>query len=685
MDFPAEFQLQDRSLDPFLEQIKWRRQHAVDFVKRMVGKNSILDLADSYKHFGFHRYNHGNESGIVYREWAPHAHSVSIVGDFNYWNIKSDMLHSIGSGEFEIFLPDVDGKSRIPHGSRVKCVVFTKDNHGNEQCLWRIPAHINRAVPNTQDNSTVYTGIYWDFDNLSTRYNMKRARIHPQMHLNNGLRIYECHIGMASDKEEVATFDYFRVNVLPRIKSNGYNCVQIMGIVEHAYYASFGYHCNCLYAVSSRFGTPEDFMRLVDAIHELDMVIIIDVIHSHASSNVEDGLNLFDGSTDQYFYPDARGDHLLWGSKCFNYSRPEVIRFLAGQLKFFVDVYSVDGFRFDGVTSILLNNHGINQGFTGSYTEYFGPTAVSMNEDSLAYCALVNHLLHSLSIPAISVAEDVSGYPLLGAPLEVGGYGFDYRMNLAIADMWIKLIKDCRVEDWNMGEIVHTILNRRYGEKYVSYNECHDQALVGDKTIAFRLMDKEMYYSMSISSPSVLVDRSIALIQLIRSITQLLGGEGFLNFMGNEFGHPEWIDFPREGNGVSYKYCKRQWHLVDDKSLKYQFINNWDRDINKFCGDHCMAVGWNNFVTVKDNERKIIAFEKNGFMFVMNYNYHTSFFDYPVPTHNCGHYKLIMTNDISMYGGFNRVQVNTQHFTHHYGKDGLGYSFNVYKIGRAHV
>ncbi|CBK25035.2 uncharacterized protein [Blastocystis hominis] len=458
---------------------------------------------------------------------------------------------------------------------------------------------------------------------------------------------------MSGEDPCVSSYCSFEYSVLPRVIADGYNCIQFMAIVEHAYYPSFGYQCNLFYAISSRFGTPTDFMRLVDACHAAGLFVIVDIVQGHASPNVEDGINQFDGSDDLYFAPGEAGNHSQWGSKCFDYRKREVTQFLLGQLLYFVEVYHIDGFRFDAVTSIIYNDHAITRGFTGNYEEYFGFYS-NINIDGLAYLAMANRLLHSLEPPAFSIAEDVSGYPLLASPMKNGGIGFDYRMNMAVADKWIKLMKESKLELWNVTDIAYTITNRRYGEKYVSYNECHDQSLVGDKTLAFWLMDAEMYSGMSKLQPrNHTIFNGIHVLHLIRLLTKVLGGEGYLNFMGNEFGHPgsnwqnwsriEWVDFPRKGNNFSYHYCRRQWSLVDDRNLLYQYILNWDVDTNRLCAYYSLQVNGFEFITLRDQTKQVLAFEKGGLLFVFNFSYSNSYSDYQVPVRNPGSYRCILS------------------------------------------
>ena len=394
---------------------------------------------------------------------------------------------------------------------------------------------------------------------------------HPRPAKPSALRIYEAHVGMSSPEPKVSSYAEFRDNVLPRIKMLGYNAVQLMAVQEHAYYGSFGYHVTNFFAVSSRCGTPDDLKSLIDRAHELGLYVLMDCVHSHASNNVLDGLNQFDGTESHYFHEGVRGYHWMWDSRLFDYSKKEVMRFLLSNLRWWTEEYQFDGFRFDGITSMMYTHHGLQMVFTGDYGEYFG---LNTDVDAVVYLMLANAMLHGLYPDAITVAEDVSGMPTLCRPVEEGGIGFDYRLQMAMADKWIEYLGEMTDEEWNMGNLVHTLTNRRYGEAAIAYAESHDQALVGDKTIAFWLMDKDMYDFMALSGPSTpRVDRGMALHKMIRLLTMALGGEGYLNFMGNEFGHPEWIDFPRQdytspagkfipGNGSSYHLCRRRFDLV---------------------------------------------------------------------------------------------------------------------------
>lgn len=468
-------------------------------------------------------------------------------------------------------------------------------------------------------------------------------------------------MGIATSEYNVGSYDNFRENVLPHIVRQGYNAIQLMAIMEHAYYASFGYQVTSFFAASSRYGTPEQLKRLIDRAHELGLFVLLDIVHSHASKNVLDGLNQFDGTDGAYFHGGSRGHHQLWDSRLFNYSEFEVQRFLLSNLRWYQEIYQFDGFRFDGVTSMLYHSRGIGEGFGGHYDQYFG---LNVDTEALVYLMVANQILHDLHADTVTIAEDVSGMPGTCRPVSEGCLGFDYRLAMAIPDKWIELLKHCSDEQWNIGNIVHTLTNRRWMEPNVAYAESHDQALVGDKTIAFWLMDKEMYTHMStLSPPSLIIDRGIALHKMIRLITHALGGEAYLNFMGNEFGHPEWLDFPRAGNNNSYHYARRQWNLVTDELLKYKFLNAWDAAMNHTEEKYGWLAAHPAYVSWKHEDDKVVAFERAGVVFVFNFHPSKSFTDYPVGVDGDGKYQIVLNSDAPEFGGFNRINTSVPIFT----------------------
>ena len=607
-------------------------------LKYIKGKyGSLKAFASVYEFFGF-SYDDFRK-GWWYREWAPAAHNLFLFGDFNGWNRYANPLERENDGIWSIFLPDSQYKNRLVKGSLLKVIV--QSSIGEQE---RIPVYINRVLQNEENKD--FAAQFW------------KKEIKPKKRISDSvtepLFIYESHIGMAQETESVGSYDEFRLNILPRIKDAGYNAIQLMAVAEHPYYGSFGYHVSNFFAPSSRFGTPEDLQKLIDEAHEMGIYVIMDLVHSHTVKNTREGISLFDGTENQYLVGGKDGHHPQWDSKLFDYGKEETLRFLLSNIRFWLEEYGFDGFRFDGVTSMLYNNHGIGTEFSVQ-NDYFGD---NVNNDAVTYLQLANCLIHQLDNEYITIAEDVSGMPGLCSSIEDGGIGFDYRLGMGLPDFWIKVLKDQPEEVWNMHEFFFTMTNRLYNVKTIAYAESHDQALVGDKTIAFRLMDKEMYTSMSKDVDNIIVDRGIALHKMIRFFTMVLGGEAWLNFMGNEFGHPEWIDFPRLENDWSYRYARRQWSLNDNKMLKYHFMSDFDRSMLKFVKDSEILSSEPAWLLKADEENKTIVFERNSLIFVFNWG-SKSMADYLIEVKETGDYKIVFCTDSKEFGGFENINVNT--------------------------
>ncbi|KAJ8762114.1 hypothetical protein K2173_007264 [Erythroxylum novogranatense] len=642
----------DSGLAPFEDHFKYRVKRYED-QKKLFEKyeGGLEEFSKGYLKFGFNR----EEGSIVYREWAPAAQEAQIIGDFNGWNGSNHRMEKDQFGVWSIRIPDSNGHPAIPHNSRVKF----QFKHNNGVSVDRIPAWIRYATVDPTSFGAPYDGVYWDPPS-SERYQFK----YPRPPRPKAPRIYEAHVGMSGSEPRVNSYREFADNVLPRIQANNYNTVQLMAVMEHSYYASFGYHVTNFFAVSSRSGTPEDLKYLIDKAHSMGVCVLMDVVHSHASNNVTDGLNGFDvgqGSQESYFHTGDRGYHKLWDSRLFNYAHWEVLRFLLSNLRWWLEEFKFDGFRFDGVTSMLYHHHGINMAFTGNYEQYFSEDT---DVDAIVYLMLANCLIHNILPEATVIAEDVSGMPGLGSPVSEGGVGFDYRLAMAIPDKWIDYLKNKIDNEWSMKEMSWSLTNRRYTEKCIAYAESHDQSIVGDKTIAFLLMDKEMYSGMScLMDPSPVVDRGIALHKMIHFITMALGGDGYLNFMGNEFGHPEWIDFPREGNGWTYDKCRRQWNLVDTEHLRYKFMNAFDRAMNLLDEKFSFLASPKQIVSSTNEEDKVIVFERGDLVFVFNFHPENMYEGYKIGCDLPGKYRVALDSDAWEFGGHGRVCHDADHFT----------------------
>jgi 1,4-alpha-glucan branching enzyme len=257
------------------------------------------------------------------------------------------------------------------------------------------------------------------------------------------------------------------------------------------------------------------------------------------------------------------------------------------------------------------------------------------------------------------VAEDVSGMPGLGAPVDDGGLGFDFKLAMGIPDFWFKLLKEKRDEDWNCEEVYRELTNRRHDEKTISYVECHDQAIVGGKSLIFELIDADMYTSMASDAENIRVDRGIALHKIIRLLTLATAGHGYLNFIGNEFGHPEWVDFPREGNNWSYKYARRQWSLRDNPELKYHGLAEFDK-IMIHTADDYKIFDYEPVLVHSHVDNHVLAFARGNLLFVFNLHPECSFREYLIDMNDS--YELVFDSDNALYAGFNRLVPEQKYF-----------------------
>lgn len=611
----------DPYLETFKEDLSLRLFEFARTKKRLLGTDgSLVDFANGYKYFGFQQ----ESKHWTFREWAPNAKRAWLVGDFNNWENNFELKQAYG-GTWEISIPGM-----LPVGSKVKVKLLLPSG----ETVYRVPSYIMFAIPNERHE---LDGVI-----VQPKYDWKNKA--PQ--LKEAPLIYEAHIGISTEEYKINSYKEFTRDVLPRIKKAGYNTIQLMAIMEHPLYASFGYQVSNFFAISSRFGQPEDLMELIDQAHGMGLRVLLDVVHSHAVKNIEDGLNYFDGTENQYFHEGERGNHPAWKTKLFNYGKDEVIHFLLSNLKFWLDTYHFDGFRFDGVTSMLYHDHGLGTAFT-DYSKYF-----SLNTDieAVTYLMLANELTHLFNPSVTTIAEDMSAMPGMALPISSGGIGFDYRLSMGIPDFWIKQLKEKTDNSLDLLSLWWELTTRRPGEKNIGYSESHDQALVGDKTIMMWLADEEIYWKMDLNSQSLKIDRAIALHKLIRLITFSLAGEGYLNFMGNEFGHPEWLDFPRQENHDDFQHARRQWSLADNKDLRFQYLLAFDQAmINlerhyKFLeSPEPVQQLW-----IKNSD-KLLAYKKGQLLFV--FNFHPSYeqelqLQFPEKP------ELIFDSDDQKFGGF---------------------------------
>ena len=620
----------DPLLKPFEKHLLKRHQQAylreLEFTE---GKTSIANIANGHLYYGLHK----NEKGWVFREKAPNATQIYIYGDFSYWQINPQFaLQKISNSDWEIHIPS----NFLKHGTLYKLWVVWSD--GADE---RIPTYATRVI---QDPSThIFSAQVWD---PPFTYRWKHPTPPKPLHPI----IYEAHVGMASQQEKIATFQEFSENVIPRIKSLGYNTLQLMALQEHPYYGSFGYQVSSFFAPSSRFGTPEDLMHLIDVAHAAGLSVIMDIVHSHAVSNPREGIAYIDGNSRLYFTDKEASIHPIWHTHCFDYGKRDTLFFLLSNLKYWLETFHLDGFRFDGVTSMCYKHHGIGKNF-GNYQLYFDK---QVDEDAIIYLTLAQKLIKQVQPQAFTIAEDVSAIPGIAFPTNKGGIGFDFRMAMGITDYWTKLLKETPDEYWSPGDIFFHLTDKRPEEQIIAYAESHDQAIVGDQTFLSRMIGSEIYTAMQKNNTTFKVNRAIALHKIIRLLTATLAQGGYLNFMGNEFGHPEWIDFPRKENNFSYHFARRQWNLAEDENLVYHFLYIFEKEMIKILKSNELWTSPPQIVE-QNNSTQVLAYLRESWLFVVNLSPLNSHENYTLQVPS-GNYHLVLDSDSSQFGGFGRIK-----------------------------
>ncbi len=630
--------------DPWLKPYEARIKKRIEFTRirekaiTQGGEISLLDFAKGHLHYGLHR---DEDQSWIIREFLPGAEKVYLIGSFNDWQCRGvyRLKRVDDYGDWELKL----SPSALKHGDHYRLFIVWADGSGE-----RLPAWSRRVI---QDPETgIFSAQVWENEKFTFQHQA------PKFNKENDLLIYECHVGMSSEEGKVNSYNDFREHVLPRIVKLGYNAIQLMAIQEHPYYGSFGYHVSNFFAPSSRFGTPEELKALIDEAHRLGLIVIMDLVHSHAVKNEVEGLACYDGSRTLFFHEGQRGEHPQWDSLCFDYGRHNVIHFLLSNCRYWLEEFNFDGFRFDGVSSMLYFNHGVGTSFT-SYSDYFNG---HQDGDAMVYLTLANKLIHTLRPEAITIAEEVSGMPGLARPIEDGGFGFDYRLGMNIPDYWTKLVKEVADENWKVGNIWYELTNRRADEQTISYVECHDQALVGDKTLIFRLADANMYWHMARKDRNIEIDRAIALHKMIRLATATTSNGGYLNFMGNEFGHPEWIDFPRAENGWSHHYARRQWSLADNKDLLYSDLQTFDEAMVQLLKSEADNMTAELKQYYNHEEHQVLAYGRGDKVFIFNFSPFNSYTDYNIYLPE-GEYQIILDTDEVRFGGYGFNDISIKH------------------------
>nr|XP_002126483.1 1,4-alpha-glucan-branching enzyme-like isoform X1 [Ciona intestinalis] len=612
------------------------------FEKTKMAIESVEGLerfTQGHKEFGIMMTDNG---GVRCMEWVPDVKAVYLKGEFsNCWELRK--FEARNFGKWELYIPPCyDGSCPIQHLSELKLVIETHDN----QRLERISPWAKYVVQRGDD--ATFKWLFWNTPrNQIQKYTQRPSK-------PDRLRIYEAHIGIASDRYEVSSYRHFTRQVLPRIRDLGYNTLLLMALVEHPYYPSFGYQVTNYFAASSRYGTTAELKELIDTAHAMGIYVIMDIMHGESSKNILDGLNMFDGTEGGFFKQGKEGTNQEHNTRVFDYSKWETVRFLLSQLRFYLDEFQIDGFRFCGVTEMVYRDMETGRRMTDEYEQYFG---THMNLEAISYLMLMNDMLHKFYPEVTTIAEEMSGLPCITRLVSEGGLGFDYKMAMDIPEKWMKLISNTRDEDWCMEYIQNFLTNQRPGEKRIAYVENHEQNEASLMTLSRNLIGNS---PMSETEQlTISLDRGLSLYKMIRLLTHAFTGQGYMNFIGNEFGHPDWVELPSPANNDSYKFARRQLYLADNDQLRYKYLKRYDTAINKLEQNFAWLKSNQSVVTRKHEDDKVFVFERAGLIFVFNFHPTKSYKNYKIPVQNGGSYNIVLDSDEKFFGGKNRNQQQT--------------------------
>ncbi len=648
LDYPRN-PLQDAELSPYVDALLQRRDRfAAEIARIREQYGSLQNYADLHLTLGMHTIT--TDDGRRYRrlrEWMPAATALWLATDrlkFQRW-AKYAFRRVTPEGLWELDVPEEE----LPHGAYMELRVLPDAAGASDgRPQRRVPAFA-RWVEQDAQVPEQWCARVWD---PATPYTFRHDD-HPRN--LEFPRIYEAHVGIAQPyvgrtQHSVGSYAAFARDILPRIRDAGYTVVQLMGIPEHPLYKSFGYQVSNYFAPSSRFGLPDDFKALVDEAHRLGLAILLDITHSHAAPNTEQGIARYDASA--YFFADKDNQ---WGTLSFDYGKEMTRRFLLSNCRWWMEEFHVDGFRFDAVGNMIYRDHGFGDDFSHvGRCFYTADGSNRVDEDGVLYLELANTLIHELKPQSLTVAEEFSGMPGMTSPTRDAGLGFDYRFAMGIPDFWGKFIKEGRP----IGTLWHEMTNHRRYERTISYVACHDQCINGKDAMIWRLIGDEMHTHMSRFTDSWNTSRGLALYKLMRLATLTTAAHGYLNFMGDEFGHPEWID--------GEAYAHRQWHLTERDDLKYADLAAFDRD----CLLHIVRRHPEQFreqVRLRhlDEEDRILAFERGRLFCAFNFHELRSRPSLEVWT-TPGKYVETLSTDEDRYAGHSNLTVTeppVEHFS----------------------
>ena len=577
---------------------------------------------DLYRKLGAHPTEMDGQKGVYFAVWAPNAKSVSVIGDFNNWDPNANRIEGHDEiGVWQIFIPGVNVGSMYKYfiiGSHDE-QLYKADPYGNQ----------SEFRPGTASIVADIAHLSWKDDEWMKKRETFDIEKDPMV-------IYECHIGSwmkhpACDNIPEGFYNYreFAERCADYVKDMGYTHVELMGIAEHPFDGSWGYQVTGYFAPTSRYGTPEDFAYMIDYFHQKGIGVILDWVPAHFPKD-ECGLADFDGEP-EYEHKDPRqGEHPEWGTKIFNYGRPEVKNFLLANALFWVEHFHVDGLRVDAVASMLYLDYGKEDGqwVANKYGE-------NKNLEAIEFFKHLNTLLRGRNPGAVTIAEESTAWPKVTGDVEDGGLGFSMKWNMGWMNDFLEYMKlDPLFRKGNHYKMTFST-SYAYSEKYILVLS-HDEVV-------------HLKCSMWSKMPGIYEDK---FSNLKAGYTYMCGHPGKkLLFMGQEFGQQrewseerelDWFLLETPLNKQLQDYVRDLWHTYQ----KYPALYATDYDGRGF-----------EWINADDADRSIYSFVRKdptnktkNLLFVLNFT-PMERDDYRVGCFEPGTYHLVLNSMAPKYGG----------------------------------
>lgn len=569
-----------------------------------------------YRKFGAHPVIYKGTTGFYFAVWAPSAEEVCVIGSFNEWNRESHKMNVRwdGSGIWELFIPEVK------EGTLYK--FFIRANGGFEAEKADPFAFYSESAPGTA-SIAFWRNYKWNDD----EWMANRAAIHP---LTKPLSFYEVHLGSWRKSGDNRFLSYIELaNQLPAYcKEMGFSHVELMPVMEHPFFGSWGYQITAYFAPSSRFGTPQEFMYLIDQLHQQEIGVILDWVPSHFPNDAH-GLYKFDGSH-LYEHPDPRkGFHPDWNSYIFNYGRNEIRSFLVSNATYWLEMFHADGLRVDAVASMLYLDYSRNHG-EWEPNEFGGRE----NLDAIHFLQEFNNTVHTFHPDVITIAEESTAYPGVTQPTAINGLGFDLKWMMGwMNDTLQYFSKEPVHRSYHHSQITFSLVYA-FSEKFL-LPLSHDEVVYGKGSLIKKMPGDQW--------------QQFANLRLLFSYMYFHPGAKLV-FMGGEFAQSnEWRhDFSLD------------WHLLADKH--HQGIQSIVKRLNALYREepalYERQFGWEGFEWIDTNDHKnsVLSWvrkgtsDKDDLVIVANFT-PTVQHNYRVGVPQRGTYQEIFNSDEAEYGG----------------------------------